>query len=153
MYSFDMIGRTKTSTGRIPRPMCAYPPHELASNDLSADANAVPELQAIKRKDELPEVYTRHPLVTASPTEVLMPYSIYVDAVPYSVNDSTIGFYLHNIVTGTRHLFVPLCKTVCCSCGCIGWCSYEAIFALFFVKWSVQVMADGRHPAGGHDKK
>ena len=99
---------------------------------------------------ELPDGYYDHPVVIEhGAREAVLPLGLFVDAVPYSHVDSTIGFWLINLITGERHLFSTLRKAVCCRCGCRGWCTFHEMFR--FIKWSLVALRDKVTPGGRHD--
>ena len=50
-----------------------------------------------------------------------------------------------------RRLLAALRKSVTCSRGCRGWCSFHALFE--WLSWSLEALARGRHPDQRHDGK
>ena len=65
------------------------------------------------------ECYFDHPQVKDSDGPVI-PYSLFVDGVPYSNTDSIIGFWLVTEITGSRSLLVTLRKSCCALAGAAG---------------------------------
>ena len=75
----------------------------------------------------------------------MVPIAIYMDGVPYSLTDSVVGFWVVNLVTEARHLFMVVRKRFTCKCGCRGWCTFWPIFQ--FIHWNLEAMARGVCPA------
>ena len=98
--------------------------------------------EAIDEK-KFPPLYDSHPVVTQS-AEPVLPVALYIDAVPYTLTDSVIGFWMINVLTGRRHLFLILRKRMVCKCGCRGWCTFYPI--MVFVHWCLQAFAAGVVP-------
>ena len=96
-------------------------------------------------------MYYEHPLVMASEPGTVWPFSLYLDAVPFSKLDSLLGFFLVNEVNGARHLLGTLRKSSVCRCGCKAWCSLWPV--LRFLWWSVAACMSGRFPSERHDHK
>ena len=69
--------------------------------------------------------------------------------VPYTKEESFIGFFVYNLITGTRHLSVILRKSDLCACGCRGWCTLYTVFQ--FLAWSFISLAAGKFPTTRHD--
>ena len=57
-----------------------------------------------------PPCYKDHPVVAAHPGEEVLPVNLFVDDVPYSHNDSVVGFWLINCLTDSRYLLCGLRK-------------------------------------------
>lgn len=97
---------------------------------------------------EMQPGYTNHPLVLGSTTPVV-PVSLYMDGVPYSLTDTVVGVWMINMITGLRHLVALVRKRMVCRCGCGGWDTYFAL--LQFLRWSFRAMANGIFPSARHD--
>ena len=61
------------------------------------------KLREATEADRFPPSFHSHPVVEAHPDEAVLPLSLFIDAVPYSVTDSIIGFWLINMLTARRH--------------------------------------------------
>ena len=75
--------------------------------------------EAVASRD-LPPEYFERPIVKSSESLVL-PISLFIDAVPYSQSDSCVGFGVVNKISKARHLVAVLRKHRLCGCGCRGW--------------------------------
>ena len=124
------------------------PGHEALDREVRADPTVSVKLKEAVDSGNLPRAYYDHPVVQDSELPVL-PCSLYIDAVPYSNTDSVVGFWLHNLITGTRHLMVTFRKRLACKCGCKGWCSFDPLFR--FIHWVVASMASGTFPNSRED--
>ena len=124
------------------------PPHELLGQELSADPSLTLRTREAVEQGKLPPVYYSNPVVTGT-SDLVVPLSLYIDAVPYTKLDSVIGVWLINVVSGVRHMVGLLRKRILCACGCRGWDSFYTI--LCFIRWSFTALAEGVHPAVRHD--
>jgi hypothetical protein len=97
----------------------------------------------------LPQVYVDHHVVRTVLDEPVYPLSLYTDGVAFGRNDTVLGFYIYNLVTGVRHCLVALRKSEMCKCGCRGWCSLLPVFTM--LHWSLMCLAAGRFPQHRHD--
>ena len=149
-YILNVPGRSKADLGRTERSIMCYPLHELIDEDVRTDAQILEDLQEMVDNMRLPDAYSDHPIVQQyGSTEPVLPFAIFVDAVPYSLVDGVIGFWAVNLLTGRRYLIVALRKSVCCRCGCRGWCSFYEVFS--FIVWSVEALKDKIYPHARHD--
>ena len=123
-------------------------PHEAIDEDVRGDNDLRGQLQYAVDNEQLPKCYYMHPVVLSAFGELVLPCAIFIDGLPYSLNDSVIGFWLVNLLTGCRYLLGTLRKKFACQCGCRGWCTFFEIFN--FLAWSVQAMDDGRYPSQRH---
>ena len=106
-------------------------------------------LREKKNSGDLPRIYLQHPVVTANPNEPVIPLALFVDAVPYAQNDSVLGWWGLNLLTGQRYLYGILRKRVMCRCGCKGWCGYHVL--LRYTTWCLQALANRMWPHTRHD--
>ena len=92
----------------------------------------------------LPPVYLEHPVAIASGYKA-QPIAFYVDGVPHSKTDGTIGFWFYFILSPKkkRHLAAVVRKSKLCKCGCRGRCTFWVIFK--WVHHSLSCMAIGEH--------
>jgi hypothetical protein len=148
LYKFDIPSYDKNSLGRSKHELFALVPHEQLDESMGADDTFSVKLDEAISSRELPRAYFEHPVVTGSSTPVV-PVSLFCDAVPYSIADTVIGFWIINEITNARILVAALRKKLCCSCGCRGWCTYHQLWS--FLVWSFQAMAEGKFPSCRHD--
>ena len=73
-----------------------------------------------------------------------LPLAFYVDGVSFTRTDSCVGFFIYNVVTGTRILCATLRKSELCACGCRGWCSVSPVLSM--IRWSVLALQQGTWP-------
>ena len=123
-------------------------PHEGLLRELEGEDLA--ELAAVW---DPPPNYSRHPVVQAAnaspqPTHVV-PLSLFLDGVSYAKRDSVLVISVHNLWTGRRILCCAVRKRLLCHCSCRGWDTLCKVFA--WLRWCIQILADGRHPACRHD--
>jgi hypothetical protein len=138
--------------GRSHMDLQVMPGHELFYDSTAADMDRLTALlREHKAEDKLPPAYFDHVVVRENPDEDVFPGAIFVDGVQYSNNDSTIGFWLIEILTGRRHLMIPLRKKLLCGCGCRGWCTLYGIFV--FLSWVLRSLATNVFPSERHDKR
>jgi hypothetical protein len=105
-------------------------------------AHKLHEPHAVWRTDH----YTEH----ASKSEIpLYPMALYLDGVVFQKRDSTLGFWLYNLLTGTRQLFAVLKKSQLCKCGCRGWCTLYNVFS--FLRWDLEHLLKGVSASSRHD--
>jgi hypothetical protein len=73
-------------------------PHEPIDKDLRANPGAVLALKEAVDENVSPPSCADHPLVARHGAEApVLPVSLYVDGVPYSLADSVIGFWFSNV--------------------------------------------------------
>ena len=101
-------------------------PEILEANAFQDDFYAVKLREAIS-EGGLPPGYDDHPLVLANPNELVAPFGIYMDSLPYSLVDSVVGVWLVNLVTQARHVMLLVRKKCVCDCSCRGWCKWFVV--------------------------
>ncbi len=148
-YELLIPGRDIHSMARTTHRFPALLPHELLLDEVSRDSSLRVQLREKREAGEFPPAYLQHRIVQDNPGERVWPIALYCDAVPYTQNDSVLGWWIYNMVSNVRHLFFVLRKRSVCSCGCQGWCSYHQVFS--FLRWTLQAMAWGRYPERKHD--
>ena len=140
-----------TAQGRGKLVLPVRPIHEVIEERILEHPGTFLQLEEAISSGELPPCYTQHPVVTsASADDRVLAYSIYMDALPYSLVDSALGIWLCNVVSGTRDLLALVRKSMLCSCGCRGRCTMDPIMR--WLRWSAKVAASGRHPERRHDR-
>jgi hypothetical protein len=149
-YELTVPGRSRSAIGRDVTILPMYPLHEIVDNDMRANPSFKIQLEEAVEAHELPEAYFKHPVVMQyGGSELVAPYGVFIDGVPYSRRDSCIGFWYMNLITQTRTLWCSIRKVACCTCGCRGWCSYHAIFRC--MQWSIEALARRVHPTARDD--
>ena len=126
------------------------PMHEVLQHEL--DENPQIEQQCKDSIDghDWTSNYWRHPVVRAAAAgEVVYPLAIYSDGVPFAKRDGVHAFYAYNLVTGRRHLLMPLRKSDMCICPCQKWCSLYPVWN--WLRWSIAALAEGVWPGLRHD--
>ena len=101
---------------------------------------------------DLPPCYWQHPAVPERKHDepLPIPICIFVDAVPYSLTDSILGWWGINLLNQRRYLFCVARKRRTCTCGCRGWCSYWGMSQL--TRWSLDALSCGAWPSARHDE-
>jgi hypothetical protein len=150
MYSLGLALRPRHDATRV----WSEIPILCLLEELVAEIESDPEvLQAFgraKEADELPPLYYEHLAVrTAGPDDVVLPISLYVDAVAHHRLDSTLGFWGYVTTGGRRHLLTVVRRSELCSCGCRGWCTLFPIW--LSTSWQLSSLVEGRYPTVRHD--
>jgi hypothetical protein len=148
LYEVTVPSYNKLAMGRSSHDLLAIPPHEAVAQVFFNDPELPKTLAEIVKAKDLPPAYFENELVRSSSSPPL-PVSLFVDAVPYSNNDSTVGFWLVNEINQERVFLVAMRKQLCCACGCRGWDTYHAIWS--FLRWSFGALVSGTYPAARHD--
>ena len=98
-----------------------------------------------------PPTYASHPVVAEAPpargSASVFPFGVYVDAVAFARDESSIGFWLFDFMTEERWLLTAVRRDDLCNCSCKGWCSFYVIFAT--IAWSLEAMKSGFYPQRG----
>ena len=119
------------------------------SEELSAPGNDMAaKLAAAVAAKDLPAAYFSHDAVRSS-TGLVHPYSIYMDAVPFTRTDSILGIFAQLLLSDTRHLLFSVRKTEMCGCGCKGLCTLQPMFEA--MAWDCETMLRGTWPLQRHD--
>ena len=142
-YEIDVPVHVKISDERILAPIPFVPVHEAIADEVEQDPNIVSELQTQCNSNALPKYYYDHPVVIAEPPGTVLPTEIYIDAAPFNKLDSALGFFLINLISGTRTLLGTLRKSSLCKCGCKGWCSVFSVLQL--IQFGALRLQGGHH--------
>jgi len=139
-YILDLAGYNKYDESRSIHETIAMPAHEGIARELEAKANIIETMITQIKQREWASDYFNHPVVKGIPLEELMAdpplaLALYVDAAPYTNDESFMCFTIYNLITNQRHLTVLLRKSELCQCGCRGWCTLHNVFS--FIKWQV----------------
>ena len=123
-YHLDLPGHSKHDLERSTQKCLVIPGFEQMQEDLENSATDR-ELwrERLRSPGGLPPSYYSHPVVQGAGGELVWPIAIYLDGVPYSLTDSVIGFWVHNLISGMRYLIGIIRKRNICQCGCRGWCT------------------------------
>ena len=153
LYYIDLPGHSKHDLERTPQLMPVMPAFEQMNEDLKDAAGDRTQFrERLEQPGGLPPNYWNHPIVQSrSEGELVWPYAIYMDGVPYSHTDSVIGFWISNLITGKRYLIVTLRKRIICQCGCRGWCTIFGI--MVYLRWEARILAAGVAPSERHDRR
>lgn len=140
----------RSSAGREVVPLPMRPPHDVFADEFRSNGQS---LIGKLKEAELPKCYHDHPVVTlqgdAENPQPAFPCALYVDAVPFSREDSVLGVWMVCLLTMKRWLLVALRKSEACTCGCRSWCSLYPMFNM--LSWSITAMSRGVFPNTGHD--
>ena len=146
LYPMEYSGYCKYDMERTSHVAFTMPAHEQiqAAVDTPQCRN---KLMEKKVAGELPPCYYAHPVVQENLDDPVYPVAVYVDALPYSITDSVIGFWILCLLTGRRFLVGLLRKRNACKCGCRGWCSFHTFWML--LRWSLEALREGFYPSLG----
>lgn len=148
-YHLQVPGHQRHDLSRTSHRLPALVGHEMLDDEIRNDPTVRIKLREAVEGGILPPAYHDSLTVQAAEGHPVVPCGIYVDAVPYSRTDSILGFWLINLISGSRHLMVTLRRRMTCRCGCRGWCSYDSIWR--YIHWTVQCLASGEFPRKRHD--
>ena len=144
-YTVEVPGHNKHEQSRVLRKTPVLLPYD----ELVEEVAATPGFQLILKSKidnhELSDLYYQHPEHTSDSD---VPIGLFIDAVPTVKKDSCLGFFVFNVITGTRFLCAILRKRGLCHCGCRGWCSFYAMWEFF--AWAFTAMARGIYPTSMH---
>ena len=119
--------------GRFWGAVPSRPPHEAFKDELSRCSKPSESLRAALAAGDLPPKYWAHEFVNAAPPgELVHPFSVYLDGVPFSRHDSVLGIWAQLLFSQERHLLFVLRKSEMCACGCGGWCSLHPIMSMLY---------------------
>ena len=124
--------------------------HEIAECAFQGGRELLQRLRTAVQNRDLPPAYYDNPVVRAS-AEPVMPWGLYLDALPYSICDAVVGVWLINLITKARHIVAVVRKRYCCKCGCRGWCTFYPTMA--WLHYCFASMAEQVWPSERHDKQ
>ena len=146
--------------GRSPHRTIRLSPSQLVFEALEEELQENPKiLETLSLpEDQLPDgvltthVYQNHPQQLKALDRGWrrpLPLAFYVDGVTFRQgasgrSDSCTGFWLGNLLTGSRFLVSVVRKSDECMCGCRGWCSFWPI--MNFIRWQVLAMMEHQRP-------
>lgn len=147
-YLLQVQGSQKSDPGRSKLDLVVIPPHEALQDEFLSEPKLGEQVSDLTGKGDLPPAYTDHVIVRSSATPVL-PISLYMDGVSYSLTDTAVGIWIINNVSQTRHLVALVRKRLACKCGRRGYCTFNLV--LQWLKWSFAALAKGEFPRCRHD--
>ena len=145
----NLPGHSKHDVSRSISRVAAKPAYEALAAEMADTPGIMQNIAAGIRRNEWADNFLEHPLVKDCGPEGIIPLGLYIDGVQYQRRNSTIGFWVINLMTQRRHLMVVLQKRDLCRCGCKGYCSLYP--TLSFVEWSIASLVSGMYPATRHD--
>ena len=149
LYSFDVPGHSKHDLERTVHTLWMNPGHERLAEEMENDVSFRNKLRERRDARDLPPAYFDHPVVVEAGDEPVAPVAIFVDALPYSITDSIIGFWLVNLITKKRYLMTVVRKRLACQCGCRGWCTFYSVWTA--IVWCLICLRDKVYPNARHD--
>jgi hypothetical protein len=145
LYELQVPGHAKYNASREVSTIHVIPPHELIIDEVEKNRTLEQSLCAPNQAWQTDD-FARHARQSDVP---LYPCAFYLDGVVYQKRDSTLGFWLYNVISGVRQLFCVLKKSQICKCGCKGWCTLHVVFS--FLRWSLESLLQGVLPSCRHD--
>ena len=149
LYDMDVPGHWKHDAERTVHVVPTLPLHEQVARSLEQEPGTMTMLAERRARGDLPPVYLNHDVVQRNPGAPVVPLAMCLDAVPYAIKDSAIGWWGVNVLTGRRYLYGLLRKRQVCRCGCKGWCSYYPMLEM--TAWPLRALAQGAMPAARHN--
>ena len=128
------------------------PLQQIVQEEVTTHPEILESLSRAKTDGDLPLVYHQHPVVQeAGPTEIVLPFAIYLDGLAFTRTDGCVAFFIHLGLPNwkRRHLAALIRKTDLCVCGCKGWHTYYPI--MLFLSWGLETLAAGVHSLHRHD--
>jgi hypothetical protein len=110
LYEASVPGHSRHDLERTLHTVPFMPLHEQIASNSEVSSASASKLLELKASGDLPEAYTRHPVVSANAGEPVLPLAIFMDAVPYSHTDSVLGCWGVDVLAGRRFLFGCLRK-------------------------------------------
>ena len=170
-----LAGLTRPYQAQVPGPggtsnvINVYLPHEQISNALLAHPGGIQDFclspAQLARTDGLGPLlhqWGRHRDVGLDPVPPdTLVLGLHADGVTYTtglraggtrsciVGSVNVVSGQDKAIRGQRHLLFILGKKKLCDCGCAGFHSFNAIFAV--LAWSMEILRDGRSPTCRHD--
>ena len=94
MYAISAPGRKKGMPGRRKVNIKVHPPHEIINQYITETPTVLDDVKESVDGKKLPDCYYTNPLVLKfAHLGLVLPLGCFVDAVPYSLIDSCIGFW------------------------------------------------------------
>jgi len=153
LYTLHAPGYDKKYASRQLLQFQVAPAHESLAEEIVHDVSIVDALLERLREGTMPAQYSNHPVVRTAPAGTrVIPYTLYMDAAPYSKVDSVLGIFVYFEVSpnARRHLVASISKRKLCKCGCRGWCTL--VNFLWCIRWMIEAGAEGIFPPCRHDQ-
>ena len=141
-YIVDIPGKSQRGGERTHAVKCSAVWEEL-SDDIRDRKQGIVELEEAVQAGDLPPKYSNHVVVTENPGEAVFPVKLFVDAVPYYINDGVVFFVGWLMSSPRRCLISALRKKTVCACVCVGMLQYLAFI--------LEIVAFGERPVLRHD--
>ena len=106
LYSMCIPGTSPNGSKYVS--LQVVPPHEPIQQDSETNRVFRCKLRESIEAKNLPPAYFEHPVVVATAPALVRPLGLFIDAVPYSLTDSVIGFWLTCLITDSRWCVVTL---------------------------------------------
>ena len=100
-FSRSMICRTVTK-------MPIFAVHEHLAYDFANEVGGRTRLREAVQEQRLPPCYYNHPVVRSAGESWVIPLAVYLDFVPYAINDSVLGIWVVNLMN-ERQAVLALC--------------------------------------------
>ena len=143
--------KTSTSTRSTRRHFKETSIAEWFDDEVEIDGTMIYKLEEAKSQNNLSPRYWSHNVVLDNPSASILPSAFYPDGVPYSHDDSVIGFWVVNVPTQGRYFVAAVRKKLLCQSGRRGWCTFLPLFEM--LRWRCSAMAEGMRPSSRHDGK
>ena len=148
-YELNVVGQRKHDVGRTGFRLPVKQLHEEADRISKKDGTLATRLQEALDDKSLPPTYYNNPIVIGNPDELVMPWGLYLDGVPYNQTDSVVAVWLFNLISGARSCIALVRKRIVCRCGCRGWCTYFPL--LSHLRACMRKLAEGVYESVRHD--
>lgn len=113
LYWIGAPGYDKKWVARQEMPFAIVPFHESLCEEVDADPSICTTAQRRTEAKEWPPCFMQHPVLRSAPAGVpVVPYTLYLDAVPYTTVDSVLGVFAYTEVSGRRHLIAGFAAAV-----------------------------------------
>ena len=151
LYRLRAPGFIKGESSRHIHAFDTIPLHEALLDSIGADDTYRMKLQEAIDDNALPDCYFENHVVKAHiANDVVAPFGIFLDGVPYADDDSVVGAWAFDVLRGRRILLAIFRKRLMCRCGCRHWCTLYEV--MDWLAWSVKALAEGTYPEQRHDK-
>ena len=85
------------------------PIHESLAEEIAYDDRLREENVCHRREQRFPPAFYSNPIVrAAAPEEVLVPYVVYIDGLPFNKVDSVLAIYAYSLLAAKRHLVASI---------------------------------------------
>ena len=142
----------KNEGGKSTQTCLTIPLHEALDDSVREHTTFRTELRELVDDRSLPDCYYHnHTVETYGAHDLVAPFGVFLDGVPYAHSDSILGIWGFNVVTSQRFLLAIIRGRRMCRCGCKSWCTIYELME--WLAWSFRACAEGLHPMCRHDQK